>query len=444
MLHRQGRRAKSAPMNHIDAQAFIRFGLGRRGAEPVPSDPVEWLRHQLRDPEPTRLQGLPNTAEALAVFREYRKQHKLDNSIRPEAVRELFLADAAAELGNALDSAAPFRERLVWFWSNHFTVSRRKPIVTAVAGAFVREAIRPHVIGRFEDMLIAAIRHPAMLLYLDNAVSVGPNSIAGLRHNRGLNENLARECLELHTVGVDAKYSQTDVTAFANILTGWSVDLQSEPGFRFRVNAHEPGAKVLMGREFSPGEEGGIQALRFLAAHGATHRRLATKLAAHFIADDPPADAVRRIEAVLRDTDGDLGAAALEVTAISAAWQPLTKFRTPQEYTIACLRAIGCPPGSRANLVPVLAALGQPLWHAPLPNGWPDRAADWVASENLMSRFDWAYQLAEQAADADPVQIGDACLGPLLRPGTRQAMQHAGSRRDSLTLLLASPEFLRR
>jgi uncharacterized protein (DUF1800 family) len=431
-------------MNRTDVQALNRFGLGRKGSEPLSPDPVRWLRAQLQTPDPARMDGLPSTAQALAVFREYRRQHQMDNSVRPEAVRAMFRADAAAELGNALDSAAPFRERLVWFWSNHFAVSRRRPVVTAVAGAFVREAIRPHVTGRFSDMLLAVMRHPAMLLYLDNAGSFGPNSPAGLRRHRGLNENLARECLELHTVGAAAGYSQTDVTEFARILTGWSVDLRSKLGFKFRTRAHEPGTKVLMNRVFPPGEAGGVEALRFLAAHPATHRHLATKLAVHFIADDPPADAVRRIEGMLRDTGGDLGAAALELTALEPAWQPLTKLRTPQDYVVACLRALGCPPASRANLLPVLSALGQPIWQPPLPSGWPDRAPDWAASENLMRRFDWAYQIAGQAGEVEPLDVGETSLGPLLRPATREAMQHAGSRRDSLTLLLASPEFLRR
>jgi uncharacterized protein (DUF1800 family) len=199
-----------------------------------------------------------------------------------------------------------------------------------------------------------------------------------------------------------------------------------------------------MGRQFPPGEAGGVAALEFLASHPATHRHLATKLAVHFVADDPPDGAVQRIEGVLRDTAGDLGAAALELTLLDAAWQPLTKMRSPQDYVIACLRALGNSPTSRPNLVPVLATLGQPLWQPPLPNGWPDQASDWISSESLMRRFDWVYQVAEKATDIDPVEVGDSSLGPLLRPATRQAMQHAGSRRDSLTLLFASPEFLRR
>ena len=174
----------------------------------------------------------------------------------------MYRAEAAALALRSLTTAAPFRERLVRFWTNHFTISLHQPACAAVAGAFVQEAIRPHVTGRFGDMLLAVMRHPAMLLYLNNVVSIGPNSPAGLRRGRGLNENLARECMELHTIGPDAGYTQADVTAFANILTGWSIALdQDPPGFRFRAMAHEPGEKTLMGRTFPPGEEGGVMAL---------------------------------------------------------------------------------------------------------------------------------------------------------------------------------------
>ena len=239
---------------------------------------------------------------------------------------------------------APFRERLVWFWTNHFTDLAAPRRVRGAGGAFVEEAIRPHVTGRFADMLLAVMRHPAMLLYLDNVCSAGPDSPAGQRGKRGLNENLARECLELHTVSPAAGYTQADVTNFARVLTGWSIDLQRDPpGFRFRPFAHEPGEQIVMGRRFPPGEEGGVAALRFLAAHPATHRFLATKLVRHFVADDPPEDAVRRIAGVLRDSDGDLGAAAAAVTTLEAAWQPLTKLRTPLDYVVATLRALDAP-----------------------------------------------------------------------------------------------------
>ena len=282
----------------------------------------------------------------------------------------------------------------MWFWTNHFTISLRRGQCAGVAGAFVEEAIRPHVTGRFADMLLAVMHHPAMLLYLDNVGSVGPDSPAGQRSKRGLNENLARECLELHTVSPAAGYTQADVTNFAKLLTGWSIDLRADPpGFRFRPFAHEPGEQIVMGRRFPPGEEGGFAALTFLADHPATHHYLATKLVCHFVADDPSPNSVRRIEGVLRDTRGNLGAAAAALTTLTAAWQPQTKLRTPLDFAVASLRALDAPPpkADQPWLLGVLAGLGQPMWSAPQPNGWPDRAADWAGPEALLRRIDWAY-----------------------------------------------------
>jgi len=372
-------------MDTTTAQALIRFGLGRRPSEALPSDPPGWLARQLQGPDPARLAGLPAIADGLIAFREDRAQRRADPATPSQRKQQLFRADATAQLASAIDTEAPFRERLVWLWFNHFTVSRRRHAVTATIGPFIREAIRPGVTGRFADLLLAVMRHPAMLLYLDNARSVGPNSPAGQRQARGVNENLARECLELHTLSPAAGYTQADVAEFAKILTGWSIDLRADaPGFLFRPNAHEPGAKRLMGRDFQPGEEGGVQALAFLAHHPATYRHLATQLARHFVADEPPPDAVRRIEGVLHDTHGDLGAAALAVTRLPAAWHPLAKLRSPQDYGIACLRALDLPAANRPDLLQALNALGQPVWAAPLPNGWPDQAADWAASEAVL------------------------------------------------------------
>ncbi len=283
-------------MDPRTAQALIRFGLGRRGEEPLPADPAAWLNDQLRRPDPARIDPRPSTATGLAALRFDRETKPPPEERR---VRPLFQAESAAELENALTTTAPFRERLVWFWTNHFTVSVRGG-TSAVAGAFVEEAIRPNVTGRFETMLMAVMHHPAMLIYLNNAQSVGPDSPAGERTHRGLNENLARECMELHTVSPAAGYTQADVTSFAKVLTGWSIDLrEGPPGFRFRPAAHEPGEQIVMGHRFPPGEEGGMAVLHFLANHPSTHRFLATKLARHFVADDPPPDAVRHIEGVL-------------------------------------------------------------------------------------------------------------------------------------------------
>ena len=429
-------------MDMPTAVALVRFGLGRRDAEPLPSDPVAWLIAQIRQPDPTRLVDPPTTAKGLAALREDRETTPPPGESR---VAALFKAQATAQLANAVTTPAPFRERLVWFWTNHFTVSRRQGACAAVAGAFVEEAIRPHVAGRFGDMLLAAMRHPAMLMFLDNAGSAGPDSQAGQKNHRGLNENLARECLELHTVSLSAGYSQADVTAFAKILTGWSVDPKADPpGFRFRPFAHEPGEQTILRHTFPPGEAGGIAALEFLANHPATHRFLAVKLVRHFIADDPPADAVRAIEGVLRDTGGDLAAASAALPRLDAAWRPATKLRTPTDYVVACLRALGIPPGQIANLPGIVAGLGQPLWTAPAPDGWPDRAVDWAAPEAMLRRIDWASGFAGRAGTRDAMDIAGNVLGPLLRPGTRDAIVRAGSRRDAMTLLLTCSEFQRR
>ena len=429
-------------MDTRTAQALIRFGLGRRGEQAPPGDPAGWLAGQVRGPDPARLDPAPNAADGLRALRADRQDKPAPGD---RQVPKLFRAEATALVGVALTTDAPFRERLVRFWANHFAIAIRQGGCAAVAGAFVQEAIRPHVTGRFGDMLLAVMRHPAMLMYLENAGSVGPDSLAGQRSHRGLNENLARECMELHTLSPASGYTQADVTAFANVITGWSVDMQEpSPGFLFRPNAHEPGAKTIMGRSFPPGEQGGVLALAFFAQHPATHRFLATKLARHFVADEPPADAVRRIEGVLRDTGGDLGQASLALIGLPAAWQPLAKLRQPQDFVIATLRTLDLPADKRPDALAIMRGLGQPLFDPPLPNGWSDRAADWAAPEAMMRRVDWSYGVAGREGRADPMALADASLGPLLHASTLDAMRHAGSRRDALTLLLASPEFQRR
>ena len=426
--------------------ALTRFALGRRPANPPPDNPGAWLRAQLHHSAPTNIGAA--TIEAATAVRTDR-ENKTPNPA--SLARALYQSKGAAAIANAVATAEPFRERLVWFWSNHFTVSIRRGIVNAFAGAFVEDAIRPHVTGTFQDMLLAVMRHPAMLLYLDNAASAGPNSPrvsaatnpAGAR--RGLNENLARECLELHTVTPASGYTQADVTSFARILTGWSVDLREPPlGFRYRPGVHEPGVHRVLNRDFPDGENGGIEALRFLASHPSTHRNLAKKLAGHFVSDIPPPAAVRKIEAVLRDTGGDLGAAAAALTQLPEAWVHGGKFRTPLELTVASFRALDVPADPPPAFLGILSGLGQPLWNAPAPDGWSDAAATWTSPEFMMRRIDWAYGFAARIGERDPRAIAGAVLGSLLRPETGDAIARAESRRDAITLLLTSPEFQRR
>jgi uncharacterized protein (DUF1800 family) len=436
------------------AIALNRFGFGHRLGEAAPADPRGWLRQQLAANDPALGLAQPNTDEALALVWEQRQDTRAEKqqiqgaAPMPQAQHPVglrFKQDVHDLLGAALITQTPFRERLVWFWANHFTIAARGLVPTACAGAYVREAIRPHVTGRFGNMLLAVMRHPAMLAYLDQAASVGPDSSVGASRHRGLNENLARESLELHTVSPASGYTQQDVTNYAKILTGWSVELKEEPrGFRFRPRIHEPGEIEVFGRILPEGEEGGVAMLAYLATHPATYRHISEKLVRHFVADDPPPSDVHRIATVLRDTDGDLGAASAALIELPGAWVPGAKLRGPQDYVIACLRAVGMQPEQVPNLGGMVAGLGQGVFQAPFPIGWPDRATDWAGPEAILQRVDFAYGFSGRLGLLDAAEVGGAALGPLLTTATLGQIRGAGSRRDAMTLLLASADFMRR
>ncbi len=443
-------------MEEAAFHALARFGLGARAAEAAPQEPRGWLAAQLEGPDPAlsteRFRALPNGAAALAAIREDARERKrlraagipLKGYFKSKAF-QFFLDDARAQLDWAVATPAPFRERLVWFWANHFTVSVRQGGVAALAGAFVREAIRPYVTASFTEMVLAAERHPAMLLYLSNAGSIGPDSRVGRRTGRGLNENLGRECMELHTVGLGAHYRQADVTSMAKLLTGWSVSPERPPtGFLFRPWAHEPGPQTVLGRPFPAGEEGGIEALGFLATYPTTWQELARKLVRHFVTDDPPERAVQKIAGALASSGGNLGAAARALIALPEAWQPLTKLKTPLEYMVSVLRVVGRPGKGAFPYPAVLRKLGQPLWAAPLPNGWSDLAVDWAGSDAVLARIGFGYGEAHRAEAEHPMELASAVLGPLLRPETASAITRAGSRAEAVSLLFAAPEFQRR
>jgi uncharacterized protein (DUF1800 family) len=427
------------------AHALNRFGLGRRGDEAVPRDVSAWLADQLDGPDPGLSAACHSAAEGVEAIRTFRQTPVAERRPETNPIRAIYTADIRSTMDAMVGTDTPFRERLVWFWANHFTVSLKTPECAAVVNAFVREAIRPHVTGRFTDMLLAVMRHPAMLLYLDNAQSMGPNSRAGLRQHRGLNENLARECLELHTVSPAAGYTQQDVTEFARVLTGWSLILaRTPPGFAFRPELHEPGDKIVMGQTYPQGEEGGVRLLTRLGEHPQTYRHLAAKLVRHFVADQPSPAQARRIEAVLHDGKGDLKAAALELTRLPEAWEPMTKLRTPSDYVLATLRALDLPQGNRPVPQFIMNMLGQPMFNAPLPNGWPDTAADWSAPEALLRRIDWAYTVSQRAGALDPGQVAENSMGELLPADTLDQIRRAGSKREAFTLLLSAPQFQRR
>ncbi|MGX9965950.1 DUF1800 domain-containing protein [Roseomonas sp. F4] len=434
-------------LGHI---AAIRFGLGLRHGEAPPADPQAWLRAQIDHPAAPP-EG-PTLATAMAVrSADIAARRPRDPEGDPQETRRaLSLLIRGENLGyvrRRLTAEQPFRERLVDFWMNHFTVSRRAGSLTPLIGSYERDAIRPHVTGRFADMVVAVAKHPAMLIYLDNAGSIGPTSPTGRRARRGLNENLAREMLELHTLSPAGGYTQGDVQELAKILTGWSFTGERDPyGFVFRSSSHEPGDKHLLGRRFGPGVAEGETAIRFLAEHPATWRHLAVKLVRHFVADTPPPAAVRALETVLRDSKGDLAATSHVLIALPQAWDPpLSKFRPPIDYVIAANRALGIPEAQANQMLNAFNTLSQPLWRPEQPIGWPDIAADWATPEALMRRVDWAYTMAGQAGrGVDAAEAVETALGPLARAETVTEMRRAGSMRDALTLLLGSPEFMHR
>jgi uncharacterized protein (DUF1800 family) len=497
------------PDSKAASVAFRRFGFGPRGGAfdlaRAAADPRGFLKAELQQPAITQLNAatLPPTKIALqAVFiDQQQKKMERENATaekvspgqsmttvstdrgadpgrtmapsdsqgaaavgmsassstpkppEPPVAQKFLRADAMARFKCVVHAEVGFAERLVHFWSNHFCVSAAKgPNVAAVAGSFEREAIRPHVLGRFADMLIAVEHHPAMLFYLDNAQSFGPHSKAGQNRKRGLNENLAREVLELHTLGVDGGYTQADVTSLARILTGWTFaggeGKLGEPGtFVFFANAHEPGDQTLLGK-VSPagGVEQGEAALADLARHPATARHIARKLARHFVADNPPESLVAKLENTFRATNGDLNSVALALIDADEAWTaPLTKIRTPEEFLLAALRAIDRMPDDPGAILGPLATMGMPLWQPPGPNGWPDTVDAWASAEGMKSRLDASAVVAARVKDLiNPSELLDTVAGEAASSETRQAIARAESRQQGLALLLMSPEFQRR
>lgn len=447
--------------------AANRFGLGPRPGDlaEIARDPRGWVLAQLTMPSPApgnavgaeRITLFVNTRNLRQDIRAAQRQEGAPTQ-RPPAqaqapvatpLRDLYVEDMAARTRNLITTTAPLRERLTMFWSNHFTVSILRPPVLTTALAFENEAIRPHVTGKFADMLVAVARHPAMIFYLDNIQSIGPNSRGGQARGRGLNENLAREILELHTLGVDGGYSQTDVREFAKILTGWSIARPVDPNpgaFMFRPLIHEPGDKTLLGQRYGAGEQEGVRAMWALARNPATARHLATKFARHFIADDPPAAVVARLAQVYRDSDGDLGALTRATIEAPESWAVTApKVKTPAEFVVGALRACGLPGSDGRGIVGAQALLGQAPFAAPSPAGWPDRAQQWIGAESVMRRAEWAMALGGRLGRGlDPMQLFETAIAPIAGRDTRMMIEGAPGRAEGIALVLASAEFQRR
>ncbi len=367
-------------------------------------------------------------------------------------IREVLFAEIAARFRHQTNTSDGYVERLVGYWANHFCISAKKRgYMKAIAGAYEREAIRPHVLGRFSDMLIAATRHPAMLIYLDNIRSVGPNTRLAKRRGTGLNENLAREVMELHTMGAGSGYTQADVTEFAKALTGWSVAMrQDDPPygvFVYHADRHEPGAVTILGKRYDAADEAqAIDALRDFARHPKTALNVSRRLARHFVAEDPPESLVRRLARVFLDTDGDLKQVALTLAGAPEAWAaPQRRVLPPWDMLVAAGRAFDVEyrPG---EVVQALNTFGQGAWEVPSPKGWPDEDEEWAAPDALLERLDWAVRFGQQRQGRvdDVAERAADLIGPGLSEVTLQAIRRAEDRSQAIALLLMAPEFQRR
>ncbi|PHY22130.1 DUF1800 family protein [Caulobacter sp. BP25] len=471
---RKGERLMSLPSKDMMAAiAVTRFGLGARPGEieAATADPKGFLTAQIRREGADLPQdGGETSAQRFEAMRDFQQQRKTEREQKDgeaatktqtfkdtqRALRDKIDADFLARARLAAGTNAAFCERWALFWANHFTVSSTKQITSVLIGPFEREAIRPYVFGSFENLLVASSTHPAMLTYLDQAQSIGPNSrasgAAARRGNgkAGLNENLAREILELHTVGVDAGYRQADVTEFARALTGFSIgrDPEDRAGqYVFRENAHEPGARTIMGRHY--GQQGlkqGLAVLSDLAAHPDTARHICGKIARHFVSDTPPSSLTERLEQRWMETGGDLAKVAKALIDSPEAWAPTpAKLKTPYEYTLSTWRLIGAEPSAIERLAPILTGLGQKPFSAPSPKGWPDDAQTWAAPDALIKRMQWAQGFAAAIADrSDPNALAVQALGARLTPAVAKAVSRAETRREAFALLVMSPEFQRR
>lgn len=457
--------------------AAIRFGYGLSPDIAPPADPQALLAG-LRAPDMVAttypLPSLVQAVDGARALREARAMDKMagDRS-RQDRVRAARLALRRAQaqafvsqLQRAVHAPDGFRERLQYFWANHFTVAAKGPAMALLPYAFAEEAIRPHLAGHFADMLKAATTHPAMLVYLDQNSSVGPHSRAARRadaaHKRkfGLNENLARELLELHTLGVGAPYTQTDVRQFAKLLTG--LGFNSEGGFVFRPGRAEPGAETVLGRRYGGDEPARLSdiyaALDDIAAHPATAQHLSRELAVHFVSDQPDPDMVAAMSAAFQRSDGHLPTVYAEMLAHPAAWAPIgpgAKARQPWDFIAASLRGLGTPPETLAGFDPgrvqrflalPLKLMGQPWLQPSGPDGWHEDASAWITPQGLAARIGWAMK-AGRFADGDlpdPREFVQTALAEAASPTLITAARRAESKAEGVGLILASADFNRR
>lgn len=469
--------------------ASMRFGYGVDIVRPNPKTKADLLDH-IANPDriPQAVFNRPSVAERVAM------QKRIQKDIPPNAtakqkqgagrrgrsyINNQLRIDAHARIVAAVESRTPFFERLVFFWADHFSVSSKNPHVATVALDYENTAIRPHVDGTFRDMLHAVIAHPAMLMFLDNHVSVGYNSQyirfrkkkgQPLGKLKGLNENLGRELLELHTLGVNGGYSQQDVTNVGQLLAGWTVHMQKKT-FVFRPEYAEPATTVILGKTYGgekPSKSHMEKFLDDLAVHPSTIQFVCTKLARHFISDTPPRDVVNALVDTFMNTGGHLPSVYKTLLDSPQAWQTFgQKTKRPFDHIVSGIKALGMPTEQlmyqmdqekntvRYNryTVGAMPALNQILFHVPGPNGWPDHSHAWVTPQGMTFRLKWAMRMARLATSKKGYiyknnkrlkQAFSACLGENPHNFTNVLVTNAPTRRESLILALTSPNFIRR
>ncbi|RLV58018.1 DUF1800 domain-containing protein [Parashewanella curva] len=443
--------------------AVNRFGMGARKGEleKASRDPVQYLIDQL---QPISFnEKLPNSDQLSIHLANYQQQKRLmkkepeseqakDFAKQQKQIRRYlggnFKALCCDTLFRSIHSEQSLAWRLLDFWSNHFSVTTQGQMMRVLAPTLEREAIAPHMFGHFHDMVLAVMHHPAMLVYLNNDKSFGPNSKIGKR-GKGLNENLGRELMELHTMGVGSGYTQADVIEMAKGITGWSVarpQRDDTTGFMFRANGHEPGHRVLLGKTYRQGgETQGIAMIKAVARHPATAKHVSTQLARHFVSDNPPESLIKKMTDRWKATDGNLKEVMITLIKSDEAWhQERQKFKSPREYVISTCRALNFQPKKQQAFLWFLKSLGQSPFQANSPKGYGDIEADWNGPSAVMSRANWSAQIAKSRGFLDPVYTMRQLLGEQVSNTTELAVKRAESRPQALTLMLMSPEFLRR
>lgn len=445
--------ATKAQKAHI---AFQRFGLGAKPGlfDKVGKDAEGALFDEVRSSRNAKIPSgkLPSYAKACAL-----SQNGDSNALKRK--------ELDARVDKQMDARVGFVERLVMFWSNHFSMSVRKSsVVQGTIGQMERDVIRKHVLGNFSDMLTGVLTHPAMISYLDNDDSIGPNSEYGQQRGVGFNENLARETMELYTVGSGGGYTEEDVTNFSLILTGWSyvrnweADNKYNGGnnrnrgkFIYRSNWHEPGSIKLMGKKYrAKGRKQGLEVLKDLAIRPETAEHIAFKLVRHFITDEPTPAMVEPLKKKFLSTDGDLQAVSRELLRLPEAFTaPLTKLRTPHELAIAQFRALRqrYRDDEYWSFVSPLYAMGNMPWEYLTPDGYPDETLYWLDPDGMTLRLDTAYyagRVYDDRIKTAPVKLARDLFGGVLTRDTRERVEAASSIANGLAMLFCSPEFQRR